>query len=102
MMVVGIAYRLLPMTLPSRMPAGRSMFASAILLEAGVLGLFASLLFQSAWAIVFGSLIIAGLAVFGSHVVGMVRSPAAKPLAPQVTTLRFCTQPAQACRLPRQ
>jgi len=79
MMVVGVAYRLLPMTLPSRMPAGRSMFASAILLEAGVLGLFASLLFQSAWAIVFGSLIIAGLAVFASHVVGMVRSPAAKP-----------------------
>ena len=79
MMVVGVAYRLLPMTLPSRMPAGRSMFASAILLEAGVLGLFASLLFQSAWAIVFGSLIIAGLAVFASHVVRMVRSPAAKP-----------------------
>jgi hypothetical protein len=79
MMVVGVAYRLLPMTLPSRMPTGRSMFASAILLEAGVLGLFASLLFQSASAIVFGSLIIAGLAVFASHVVRMVRSPAAKP-----------------------
>jgi len=34
MMVVGVSYRLLPMTLPSKMPTGRSMVASAILLEA--------------------------------------------------------------------
>ncbi len=81
MMVVGVAYRLLPMTLPSKMPTGRSMFASAVLLEAGVLGLFASLLFQSRWAIVCAGLVIAGLAVFAAHVAGMVRSPAPKPPA---------------------
>jgi len=79
MMVVGVAYRLLPMTLPSKMPSGGSMFASAILLEAGVLGLFASLLVRSPWTPAFGGLIIAGLAVFAAHVVGMVRSPAPKP-----------------------
>jgi len=79
MMVVGVAYRLLPMTLPSKMPGGRSMFASAILLEAGVLGLFVSLLFQSTWAIACAGLVIAGLTAFAAHVVGMVRLPAAKP-----------------------
>jgi hypothetical protein len=79
MMVVGVAYRLLPMTLPSTMPGGRSMFASAILLEAGVLGLFASLLLRSPWVPAFGGLIIGGLAVFAAHVTRMVRSPAHRP-----------------------
>jgi hypothetical protein len=85
MMVIGVAYRLLPMTLPAKMPGGRSMFASAILLEAGVLALFVSLLFQSAWTIASAGLVIAGLAAFAAHVVGMVRAPAAKPpAAPRV------------------
>jgi hypothetical protein len=67
------------MTLPSKMPGGRSMFASAILLEAGVLGLFVSLLLRSVWLPAFGGLIVGGLAVFAAHVVRMVRSPAPKP-----------------------
>jgi hypothetical protein len=73
MMVVGVGYRLLPMTLPSKMPSGASLYASAILLEAGVLGLFATLLFRSTWAIVFGVMIVAGLATFAGHVVWMLR-----------------------------
>jgi hypothetical protein len=81
MMVVGVAYRMLPMALPSRMPAGRSTFASAVLLETGVLGLFVSLLAGSAWTILFGGLIVAGLAAFAGHVIWMVRSPAPKPPA---------------------
>ncbi len=81
MMVVGVGYRLLPMTFPSKMPNGRSMFASAILLEIGVLGLFGSLLLQSAVAPLFGACIIAGLAVFAGHVVWMRCSPLRKPLA---------------------
>jgi hypothetical protein len=79
MMVVGVGYRMLPMALPSRMPAGRSTFASAVLLEIGVLGLFVSLLFGSAWSLVFGGFIVAGLAAFAGHVIWMVRSPAPKP-----------------------
>jgi hypothetical protein len=79
MMVVGIGYRLLPMTLPSKMPAGRSLYASAILLETGALGLFATLLVRSAWAIVFGLTIVGGLAVFLSHVAWMRAHLAAKP-----------------------
>jgi hypothetical protein len=79
MMVVGVGYRLLPMTFPSRMPSGRSIYATAVLLETGGLGLFASLLFRSPWALGFGLMIAAGLAVFAAHVVWMLRRPALKP-----------------------
>jgi hypothetical protein len=79
MMVVGVGYRLLPMTFPSKMPSGRSIYASAILLETGVLGLFTTLLLRSSWALVFGLAIAAGFAAFAGHVVWMLRRPAPKP-----------------------
>jgi hypothetical protein len=79
MMVVGVGYRLLPMTFPSKIPTGRSVWASAVLLETGVLGLFTTLLLRSAWTIVFGVTIVAGLAVFMAHVAWMRRHLAAKP-----------------------
>jgi hypothetical protein len=85
MMVVGVGYRLLPMTLPSKMPSGSSAAASALLLEAGVIGLFAALLLRSAWMMLFGGVIIAGLIVFLADVWWMVRTPAPKPpIAPRV------------------
>jgi hypothetical protein len=83
MMVVGVGYRLLPMTFPSKIPSGRSLWASAVLLETGVLGLFTTLLLRSAWTIVFGVTIVAGLAVFMAHVVWMRRHLAAKPAGAQ-------------------
>jgi hypothetical protein len=86
-MVVGVGYRLLPMTFPSKIPSGRSLWASAVLLETGVLGLFATLLLQSAWTIVFGVTIVAGLAVFMAHVIWMRRHLAAKP--PGVQRIQF-------------
>jgi hypothetical protein len=79
MMVVGVGYRLLPLIFPSKIPSGRSLYASAVLLEIGVLGLFTALLLRSAWTSVFGVSIAAGLAVFMAHVVWMRRHPAAKP-----------------------
>jgi hypothetical protein len=79
MMVVGIAYRLLPMVLPAKPPTGRSVYASAILMETGVLGLFVSLLARSRWTPLFGGLILAGLGAFVAHVVGMVRHPKRRP-----------------------
>lgn len=39
MMVVGVAYRLLPMVLPAAMPSGPRLWISAVLLEAGVTAL---------------------------------------------------------------
>jgi hypothetical protein len=79
MMVVGVGYRLLPMTFPSKIPSGRSLWASAVLLESGVLGLFTTLLVRSALTIVFGATVVAGLAVCMAHVVWMRRHLAAKP-----------------------
>ncbi len=73
LMVVGLAYRLLPMVLPAAMPDGRSLYVSAILLEAGTAGLFVALLKESRWTVVFGAIIVAGFAAFLSHVVWMTR-----------------------------
>jgi hypothetical protein len=87
MMVVGVGYRLLPMTFPSKIPSGRSIWASAVLLETGVLGLFTTLLLRSAWTIIFGVTIVAGLAVFMAQVVWMRRHLAAKP--PGVQRIQF-------------
>ena len=85
MMVVGVGYRLLPMTFPSKMPSGRSLYASAILLETGVIGLFVTLLIRSAWAMAFGLTIVGGLVVFLSQVAWMRGHLAAKPAgAPRI------------------
>jgi hypothetical protein len=81
MMVVGVAYRMLPMTFPAKMPPARSMFASAVLLEIGVIGLFVTLLIRSALALAFGFAIVGGLAAFASRVVWMTRHPVPKPAA---------------------
>jgi hypothetical protein len=79
MMVVGVGYRLLPMIFPSKMPSGRSIYVSAALLETGVLGLFVTLLLQSAKARFFGVAIVAGLAAFAAHVAWMRKRPVSKP-----------------------
>lgn len=85
MMAIGVGYRLLPMMIPAKMPGGRSPYASAILLEAGVLGLFTTLLLRSRWATAFGTLIVAGLFAFAALVVRMLRHRVSKPVgAPRV------------------
>lgn len=61
------------------MPSWRSLYASAVLLEIGVLGLFTTLLVRSDWALLFGATIFAGLALFAGHVAWMRRHLAPKP-----------------------
>lgn len=81
MMVVGVAYRLLPMVLPARMPAGRSLWASAVLLQCGAMGLFAALLLRATVTWIFAATIVAGFAAFFVHAIGMVRHPRPRPPA---------------------
>src|SRR5262249_26061852 len=80
MMVGGVGYRMLPMIFPSKMAPPRSMYASAVLLEIGLLGLFWALLFRSALSVVFGIGIVAGLIAFATRVVGMRRHRVSKPM----------------------
>ena len=85
MMITGVGYRMLPMTFPAKMPDERSMYASALLLEIGVLGLFVTLLLRSAIALLFGVLIVGGMIAFGSRVAWMLRHHVSKPVgAPRV------------------
>jgi hypothetical protein len=79
MMVVGMAYRLLPMVLPAAMPKGRSLWISAVLLEAGVAGLFVTLLLRSSLVWMFALMVVTGFAAFASHVIWMLRRLRPRP-----------------------
>jgi hypothetical protein len=68
MMVVGLSYRLIPMMLPAAMPAGASIAASAILMEAGLVVLTLSLLLAPAWVPAGAGLIVGGLVSFVLHI----------------------------------
>jgi hypothetical protein len=79
MMVVGMAYRLLPMILPAAMPNGPTIWISAVLLEAGAGGLFVLLLVRSPLVWVAALTVVAGFAAFAAHVVWMLRGPRPRP-----------------------
>lgn len=68
MMFVGLAYRLIPMIVPTAMPTGRSMALSAILIQSGLIVLAGGLIKQSSWQAAGAWLIIAGLTSFVVHV----------------------------------
>ncbi len=81
MMVVGVAYRLLPMVLPAQMPEGPRLWLTAALLEIGVVGLAATLLLRSWFTWIFAITIVAGFAVFLSQVAWMLRRRRPRPPA---------------------
>ena len=79
LMVMGAGYRLLPMILPAAMTRGRGPLASALLVEAGVLGLAASF-FRDGHGRAFFALVSAiGVFLFLAHVVAMLRDPRPAP-----------------------
>jgi hypothetical protein len=90
MMVIGIGYRMLPMVLPARMPSGRTLYASAILIEAGAVGLFVTLMLRSAWTALFAAATVAGFIAFAAHVAVMLRHrlPRPRPLPSVDYTIR--------------
>ena len=79
MMVVGVAYRLLPMVLPAGMPSGPPLWISAVLLQAGVSGLFVTLLLRGRFAWLFAVIIVGGFAAFVVQVAWMLRHPRPSP-----------------------
>lgn len=82
MMSVGVGYRLFPMVLPAAMPQGRSLFASAVLLEAGTLLLGAGLMARAPLVTTTGAfLVTAGFGAFLLQVRGMLRRPRPAPAA---------------------
>jgi hypothetical protein len=98
MMVAGIGYRMLPMVLPSSTPSGPSLYASAVLLQAGVTGLTASFVLTGHASAVAAALVIAGMGVFFLHVLWMrarLRRPAAWIARPDPGALQ--TRTALVC-----
>ena len=79
MMVAGAGYRMMPMILPAAMPAGRSLYASAVLLEAGALGLFAGFLLGGRFLLPSALLSAAGLAAFFLKVRWMLANRRRRP-----------------------
>lgn len=81
MMVIGAGYRILPMILPAAMPRGPAVYASALLLEAGALGLAWSFLAGGRGLVAAAGLTVAGLAAFFSRVAWMLRHRRPPPTA---------------------
>jgi len=79
MMVVGVGYRLLPMYLPAAPPKGRAKWMTAMLLQAGALGLLAGFLFDAPWTRTCSVLLASGVALFLFSVVRMLRDPRPPP-----------------------
>ena len=79
MMVFAAGYRLLPMLLPAAMPSGAGVWATAVLLEAGALGLFAALYLRSRWASAAAVCAAAAVALFLGHLGWMRRHPRPAP-----------------------
>jgi hypothetical protein len=67
------------MVLPAQMPKGPRLWFTAVLLEVGLLGLTVTLLLRARFTWIFALAIVAGFAVFLSHVIWMVRRPRPRP-----------------------
>jgi hypothetical protein len=79
LIVMGAAYRLLPMMLPAAMPTGRGPLVSAVLVEAGLLGLVASFFSSGAFRRTSALAAAGGITVFLLEVVRMLRNPRPAP-----------------------
>lgn len=81
MMVVGLAYRLIPMMLPAAMPTGSALARSALLLQAGLVVIAWALIHGSPWLLAGAALVAAGLASFFAQIRSVVGRRMPKPPA---------------------
>lgn len=82
LMVMGSAYRLLPMLLPAAVPRGGRPLLATLICELGILAMTATLWIGSRWVIASGIVFGAGAALFLLQVVWMRRHP--KPPSKQL------------------
>ena len=74
MLIVGVSYKLVPMFTLSEVQSQRRASFSMLLLNAGLLGAFISVLLHSPWKGLFALVICAALAVYGWEIAAIVRA----------------------------
>ena len=79
LMVVGIGYRLLPMFLPAHPPQGRRVWATAVLIEIGALGLAVSHAWAKPFAPAFAVVAASGVLLFLFNMASMLRNRVPPP-----------------------
>ena len=79
MMVMGAGYRLLPMFLPSAMPRGGWLSATAALTQLGLIGFVLHELARGEASVVWAAVIAGGILLFLTRVVWMLRHPKPTP-----------------------
>ncbi len=81
LMVFAAGYRLLPMLLPAAMPQGAWVWASAVLMEIGVVGLFLAFVVQGSWLPIAAIACASAIGVFFGWLGWMIRHPRPAPKA---------------------
>ncbi len=74
MLIVGISYKLVPMFTLSEIQSHRRALASVVLLNAGLLGAFLTILLRHPLKLAFALLVVAGLACYGIEMVAILRA----------------------------
>ena len=74
MMLVAVSYKLVPMFTLSELQNPRRSFGSIALLNAGLIGLFVTILVGSPWKLAFALVIIAGLGLYGCEIFAILRA----------------------------
>lgn len=80
MMIVAVSYKLMPMFTLSDIQNERRAWGSVMLLNAGLLGLFPTVLLASKWKLLFALIIVAGLACYGLEMLAILRARKRKVL----------------------
>lgn len=80
LMIVTVSYKLVPMFTLSELQSARRAWWSVILINAGLLALFAAILWQNAWRMPCAAVIACGLVLYGIEMVAVLRARNRKAL----------------------
>ena len=74
LMIVTVSYKLVPMFTLGELQSERRVWWSVALLNLGLFGVFAAILWQSQLKFIFASVIVAGLAIYGIEILAILRA----------------------------